>query len=417
MNKLLTLFNPDCEAAIANGSPYYMPSANIVKMAKDLAVLPCWIYGQDAVVLGKGMSEYELIESKMFISQMSELFNENFLFISKAELSSCRDFVFEPWGVTPRELLDFKDCKNVEEWSEKKKYMYSRSFSRDILEYIKFPFIPSICSSLDEIIVANDLINKEPLYRDKKYNADLTKFKVPNIDSSSEPMLCIAKAPWSSSGRGILQLSFPITDKEKEWLRGVLKKQGFVMLEHKFEKVYDFAMEFYLSKDEVKFMGLSEFKVGDNYEYKGNFVGNGKIIANRLMQYVDGASLSKIIDSLEVFLIQNIMGNYSGFLGIDMFVYKEGPDEFNVNPCVEINLRCNMGVVARMFSKKFLHKDNNGYFFIKFFSKSGEALDFHKQIMDKNKPEFKNQLLYSGYLNLTPVNKDTNFLAYVNIDK
>ena len=164
-------------------------------------------------------------------------------------------------------------------------------------------------------------------------------------------------------------------------------------------------------------MGLSEFKVGDNYEYKGNFVGNGKIIANRLMQYVDGASLSKIIDSLEVFLIQNIMGNYSGFLGIDMFVYKEGPDEFNVNPCVEINLRCNMGVVARMFSKKFLHKDNNGYFFIKFFSKSGEALDFHKQIMDKNKPVFKDQLLYSGYLNLTPVNKDTNFLAYVNIDK
>ena len=34
--KRLWIFNPDCEMAIANGSKYYMPPANVVTMAEDL---------------------------------------------------------------------------------------------------------------------------------------------------------------------------------------------------------------------------------------------------------------------------------------------------------------------------------------------------------------------------------------------
>jgi len=386
MNKILSLFNPDCETAVANGSPYYMASANIVKMAKDLALLPCWIYGQNAVVLGKDMNEYEFNMSKLFISQMSELFKEDFEFISEKELPLWEGLFFEPWGVTPRELLCFKACENVREWDDDYKYMYSRNLSRDVLSYMKFPFLPKECNTLDEIILAND------------------------------SMLCIAKSPWSSSGRGILQMSCPISIKEKEWLRGVLKKQGSVMLEHKFDRVYDFAMEFHIGDQELKFIGLSEFKVGKNYEYKGNFVGNSKIIANRLMQYVDASKVSNIIDKLENFLIQNIVGKYTGFLGVDMFVYREGENEFNINPCVEINLRCNMGIVANMFSRKFLHTDNNGYFYIDYFNKPKEALAFHRRNKKDNQAIFKDNHLYSGYLNLTPVDENTNFIAYVRID-
>lgn len=41
--KRLWIFNPDCEMAIANGSKYYMPPANVVTMAEDLAVLPVFL--------------------------------------------------------------------------------------------------------------------------------------------------------------------------------------------------------------------------------------------------------------------------------------------------------------------------------------------------------------------------------------
>ena len=41
-NTRLHLFNPDCELAIANGGRHYMPSANVMRMASDLAFLPAW---------------------------------------------------------------------------------------------------------------------------------------------------------------------------------------------------------------------------------------------------------------------------------------------------------------------------------------------------------------------------------------
>ena len=42
----LYYFNPDTEMAIANGSPYYTPPANIVRMADELAYLPAYFSEQ-----------------------------------------------------------------------------------------------------------------------------------------------------------------------------------------------------------------------------------------------------------------------------------------------------------------------------------------------------------------------------------
>ena len=49
----LYIFNPDCELAIANGSCFYTPSANVVKMGEDLAFLPAWLGKPDDMVLVK----------------------------------------------------------------------------------------------------------------------------------------------------------------------------------------------------------------------------------------------------------------------------------------------------------------------------------------------------------------------------
>ena len=55
--KRLWIFNPDCEMAIANGSKYYMPPANVVTMAEDLAVLPVFLGESEDWVLVRNLPD------------------------------------------------------------------------------------------------------------------------------------------------------------------------------------------------------------------------------------------------------------------------------------------------------------------------------------------------------------------------
>jgi hypothetical protein len=40
-------------------------------------------------------------------------------------------------------------------------------------------------------------------------------------------------------------------------------------------------------------------------------------------------------------------GRYTGFVGVDMFLYRGGEGRVMINPAVEINLRMTMGLIAR----------------------------------------------------------------------
>ena len=47
---------------------------------------------------------------------------------------------------------------------------------------------------------------------------------------------------------------------------------------------------------------------------------------------------------LDVYKRQVFHGKYVGYLGVDMMIYEDESGEFGVQPCVEINLRYNMGI-------------------------------------------------------------------------
>ena len=58
---------------------------------------------------------------------------------------------------------------------------------------------------------------------------------------------CVLKAPWSGSGRGIMYVSSKEwNDSAEGWVSRVLRVQGEIMVEPLYNKVCDFAMEFYL---------------------------------------------------------------------------------------------------------------------------------------------------------------------------
>jgi len=63
-------------------------------------------------------------------------------------------------------------------------------------------------------------------------------------------------------------------------------------------------------------------------------------------------------------------------MGVDMMICRTGKG-FRLHPCVEINMRMNMGLVARRFFDRFVHADSEGIYRIGYFKREGEALKFH----------------------------------------
>ena len=133
----------------------------------------------------------------------------------------------------------------------------------------------------------------------------------------------IVKAPWSSSGKGQLRLGHPFYPKADEWMGGVLKRQGYLMLERHLDKVADFAMEFQAVGGKVEFMGWSCFETGEHGEYLGNRVAPQEVLEAELRGFLDSRWLLALKSCLPPAL-QEAFPGYEGYLGVDMLVWERG---------------------------------------------------------------------------------------------
>ena len=231
--------------AIANGSKYYMPPANVVTMAEDLAVLP--------VFLGESEDDWVLVRNlpdPAFMASVYEPLHLKAGFIQEAEAGILGEVKGEPWGWSPKMCHWLAERGMGEEWKTERKEWYSRRKAREGLIRL-FGLIPDL--------------EKEVIPE--------TGYSIEEIEQKMKTGKYLVKAPWSSSGKGILVLGKPIAVKEKERLHGILKRQGYVMLEKKLNKVLDFAMEFCAGRQGVEFIGWSVFSTGLNGEYRGNYLG------------------------------------------------------------------------------------------------------------------------------------------------
>ena len=387
MGHRLYVFDPDCEMAIANGSAYYMPTANILQMSDDLAFIPAYYAGaDDYVLISRTIDE-------AFLEERKELLGVNVHPVTLEDAEKQIPLTVIPWGWSPRICHALKKIGHAKKWKPEFKELYSRKKAYDCLVSVlpKLPFtetciIPQVCQHIETI---EELTAHYP---------------------------CVAKAPWSSSGRGILFLEKEITNKEREWLSGVLKKQGYLMLEKRLNKVYDFAMEFYAGRSTgISFLGLSEFYTGRKGEYKGNFIGQQGKLEATLCRYLEKGEIALIRDHMIRALTELILPDYEGYLGVDMMIYEDGKGKYRVQPCVEINLRYNMGIVA-LYLQKCLSESAEGIFNIEYFPRKGDAYLEHLNKQKSYPLETDNGKISKGYINLTPVYSDTHFFAYLLLD-
>lgn len=381
--KNLFVFNPDCELAIANEGKYYTAPANIVQMTKDLAFLPAFLGEYGDYVLMKDLPDKE------FLTSVTIPLNVQVGAVTEKDVANLDGLQGIAWGNSPKMCHWFAQKGLGEEWKPERKEWYSRKVAREglnrllqVLPFVESYTLPVICNSLEEI---------EQRVQDGDY---------------------LVKAPWSSSGKGILMLHRQVQNKEKEWLRGVMRRQGYLMLEKKLNKVQDFAMEFYAGESGMQFLGWSIFKTGEHGEYHGNYIGPQENIEILLKAQLGSHIVNDMKQALPV-MLERLLPLYRGYLGVDMLIYRDDNGELRVQPCIEINLRYNMGIVALLLSRNYVTEGIVGEFTVDFYPDKGEAMQQYRHLRQSYPLKYKNNRMMSGYLSLTPVTASTRFVASV----
>jgi len=223
----------------------------------------------------------------------------------------------------------------------------------------------------------------------------------------------VLKMPLSGSGKGLIWILGEITDKQRDWCRRIVREQGGVVAEPVLTKVQDFAMEFYLHEGTVCFVGYSMFSAAASGAYTGNELLSDTRIEEKLTNFISVELLRRLRNSL----IEKLSGRfplYTGYAGVDMMVC-ETLGGYCLQPCVEINMRMNMGIVARIFHNRYMYPDAEGKFVVDYFKKPEGALLFHEKMQRESPLKVENGKILSGYLSLTPVTKTTGYIAYVSV--
>lgn len=392
---MLHYFNPGHEGAVHNGSSYYIAPANVVLMQKELDFLPAWYADNEDVVLVSDDFDtdfYRLLKRKF--PELPKPVKKEYLPQYDSE-----SVVF--WGVSPNVVHQFFELNkslnlnlDIPKWENDFFELTSRETANKCLLFL-IEKVPETFMSVPHLFQT---------------------LKDAEIFIFGSQSILIAKAPFSSSGRGLLWIRPSDYNRAtQQILRGIFNKQGSVSIEQALDKQLDFAMEFISSGDgKIKFIGYSLFKTNKKGSYLGNTLTSQQNIEKTLDSYIPVRTLESVKENLLTFLSGKFR-KYKGCIGVDMLVYSDG-NQYKLYPCVEINMRSNMGLVALKMSENYLVENAEGRFIVDYSKYEGEIYKQHLHLFNENPPIFENGKLLSGYFPLCPVLPQSHYWAYVIVE-
>lgn len=260
----------------------------------------------------------------------------------------------------------------------------------------------------------------------------------------------ILKDPLSSSGKGLRHvnmgegnnessrqdaLSSRSLSKVKNWANALISRHGYLTAEPYYDKMQDLAMEFCVSEGQCRFVGYSLFTTNHHGRYEGNLLMSDDEIEAQLSHYVPRKALHEVQAWVVGHFNRIIPAGWDTFchplyFGIDMMVVKvaangqqttddrqslkSGVDcQFALHPCVEINLRLNMGIIAHEVRRTLLAPGVEGTFHVTAFPSEEVACQFLREQTEKCPPVCREGKFVSGYHPLTPLHPHTRHHAYV----
>ncbi len=171
------------------------------------------------------------------------------------------------------------------------------------------------------------------------------------VSYCSKRQRIVLKAPWSSSGRGVIFVPGKLTENDIARAANILRNQGGILIEPFYDKLLDFAMEFFADKNSgVRYLGLSVFNTKQG-AYKGNIIDTEENKTNIVKRYIPVETIGFVRNIITETTSHLFRNRYSGPFGIDMMVVNTAGG-IALHPCVELNLRYTMGHVSLLRSTK-----------------------------------------------------------------
>lgn len=381
----LYCFNPEHDLAIANGKENFQAPESAVLLATDLSLLPAWFADEGSMVMSEQAFVPECRPEGLSIRSVSPYSDEIPAYCS-----------VEPWGwdVAVRKHLAASGIHMSSMPGNDRLEMFRglshRRTASFAMEYIR------------ERMENPGLIPSPAI--ELKTETEIVRFAAQHEE-------VVLKSPWSGSGKGVFWSRGQMTQSLSGWCRRVLEKQGCVMGELAMDRVQDFAMEYRIHDGKTSFAGYSLFVTERSGVYRGNRLMSNEMIEHELQRWVDIEHLRWLREQMLDFINERIAPHYDGYVGVDMFIYRDG-EQTHVNPAVEINLRMTMGMVARIIYDRYVHPESNGWFYIDH-EPPGQLLADHTAKRNNEPMQLSDGKLAKGYMSLCPVLPNTVYRASI----
>lgn len=360
----LLLYNPSNDMALAAGVRQYTPTKPIVEMERKQAHFPEeWAETGDVVLTDWEHTNYEALTR-----------------------TAGTELIPAPWGWSasikhrlskfgvPDRLMPSDD--QLMKWRELSNRQFAADYIQTFLaEWKKQSINPTHTNDAHQH--HNEMAFPPLVGHHMRYYTDAG-----DIINAPHPHPFIIKSPWSSSGRGIfvvhptstgscdnphsLQQAGSKSSERKNnaacneqqaidaqtasRLHSLVDKYGGFLMDVFYEKTLDWALEYQIHENgTVDFLGYSVFDALENGRYGGNIIASQADLKIRIADAIGTPCALETIDALQQLhakrLQDNLSGVYQGYVGIDLMVVQTASGRA-IHPCVEINLRMTMGIVA-----------------------------------------------------------------------
>ena len=373
----IKVFNPEHDMALANGDRHFIAPRNIREMACDLAPLMEFIEGDEILVWGWDHA----IKTRLL-----------------------RMGIAEERLPTDVALMVLRACSE-----RQSAHQLLRAFHAD---HPEGPYIGEsiLAHSLDDIAAYATLhghvILKDPLSSSGK---GLRHVNINEDDNDNENFQWVAS-------------SSPSLSKVENWANALIRRHDYLTAEPYYDKVQDFAMEFFIRDGLCCFIGYSLFNTNPHGRYESNLLMEDEKIEALLAQHIPHSALHEVRDWVIAHSHYIIPTGWDTtrhplYFGIDMMVvnfqFSIFNSQFRIHPCVEINLRLNMGIIAHEVRRKLLAPGVEGRFHVAAFPSEEAAQQFHREHTEKYPPVYREGKMVSGYHPLTPILPHTRHHAYI----
>lgn len=327
----LHLFNTSNDLALANNSHEYIAPKNIRRMERDLSMFPAWWASDgDAILID---SDCNIEEIKKIAAQANinvELTTEHEGYTALCRRTG-KEYAPAPWG-----------------WSRAAVERFAKAgVPRNLLPDGKtLDALRDISSRAFAVKYIHELLGKiAEEYRPHLVGSDM-RF-IENLDTLTFPRRQIFKSPWSSSGRGVFT-AYSIDDPSiREKLTAFINRQGGFVADTFYNKRIDFALEYNIDEEgKATFLGYSVFTASESGSYGYNILASQNELRKCILDAGANKNALDAIISLHRQMLQEKLGCiYRGNIGIDMLIAEE-QGALKIHPCIEINLRMNIGTAA-----------------------------------------------------------------------